>query len=643
MARRDQPGPGMLPSWRRLLAELAVPVLLVLATLAAFQPLVQGNPPLARDNNVHLYRAWQAEDLLRSGDLFGWSDAEYAGHPPMLVYHCGGDLLVFGIRQLTGADLGKAYAWAVLAAILIVVLATYSVGRANFSIAAGGVAALLALVDPGDVWTGGRSSTLGVGLWETSVACALVVAGLGLVPGCVRRGPGWTAAACGALLGVAVLFTPLSLVMLAVSLPAWALAFLAARPRPRLRDVVRPLPVVVLSALAICGFWLVPFLTTSIYRSVPGVPPSTSAEVWAHVMDGTLLVSPALFTGIALCGLGMLLGRRDPFSLFVALYVPLVLFGTTAEVVGLLAPAGRSVDALMLPRLVGPVRLLCFVAFGYAVAAVARGAGRTLGRGWGRAGAVVLALLLGSMARPGLQAVLDVLHQPLPVGLEAGERQDLDRALDAAAPLVGTEGRLALYEEPHAPCGEVMLGPVALRGMKVHLMKEYPASMFAGRFFAGDPEPLGRLGVTALLSNGPPPLDLAALPRVGRFGQFELRRVQPRPRAWLDGPGHTRVVRWTREEIAVEVTGSRPGDHLDLMLTWHGQWRQADGQPTEPFQWKVRSDPQHFAWLSRLPARDGLVVLRYVAGPEQHVGLGVSLACLLGLVLMLRRRAARQG
>ena len=181
MARRDQPGPGMPPSWPRLLAELAVPVLLLLATLAAFQPLVQGNPPLSRNNNVHLHRAWQAEDLLRSGDLFGWSDAEYAGHPPMLVYHCGGDLLVFGIGQLTGADLGKAYAWAVLAAILIVVLATYSVGRANFSIAAEAWRRswpwwILAMSGPGGAarpwaWASGRRAWPAPSWWRGSGSC----------------------------------------------------------------------------------------------------------------------------------------------------------------------------------------------------------------------------------------------------------------------------------------------------------------------------------------------------------------------------------------------------------------------------------------------------------------------------------------
>lgn len=508
------------------------------------------------------------------------------------------------------------------------------------------MAALLALMDPGDLWIGGRFTTLVVGLWETSVASALVLAGLALVPRCLRSAGVGLSLLCGAFLGAAVLFTPLALIMLASAGPAWLVAWLVSRPRPTLQATARALFLALLSAAAVCSFWLVPFLMGSAERMVPGLGPLPASEVWAHLLDGSLLVSPPVLTWIALVGLGMLLVRREPFGVFVALYVALVPVFTTAEVVGFLAPHADRValDSLMLPRLLGLVRPLCFLACGHAVITLARSTQGALGRGrWpDRVYAGLVAVLLGGAFAWWAWGIPAFLRLPLPGILEERPRDHFERALDAARPLVGPDDRLALFtnrDQPHSPDPELLLGPVALRGIKAHMMNGYPASMATFRFQAWDLEALGRLGVTAVISRGRPPASLRSVPVVARFGDFEVLRVRSLPPVWLDGPGRASVVRWDGEEIAVRVEGSPPGHHLHLVLTYTNLWRQADGRPVEPDPWKVQAATEGCAWISRVPARNGLVVLHYAEAPGQRLGRGLSLGILgvLALVLVIPR------
>ncbi len=632
-----------LPRLGERAKDLAVAVALLVATAVVYRELLAGVPPLSVDHNVHLLKVVETEQLLGRGRLVGWSDMEFAGYPHDALYPFAGYLVVAALHALPGVSLPVAYAWTIFLVLLLGVLAVFGAARLHLSRGAGLLAGLFALLDPGGWWVGGHEFTVKVGVWPAAPAASLVLLALALVPAAVRSGSVRRLAVPGLLIGAGVLFHPLALLLALAALPAMALALALEEPRLPLACLTRGGAMVALAALAVCAFWLVPFLLASPFRANLPFPPPRWTETWRLLVDARLLRQPPLWFGVTLCGLLLLAARGDAFSRFAALFAPGAVVLATRECLEMLqlagGPAGRWALNLQLERLYFLVRPIGFMAAGHALATLFPPALRLVRGGGRRAGAARL-------AAAGVTALLlvfprvQILGWPavaVPQDLSPADRHHLARALDEARVLVEPGQRLALSGNPY---DHALLGPAALRGFKVEKLGAVASTTYRTAFDSDSPERLwtpemlARTGATALLARRAAPAAFAHFPLVGRFGPFELRRVPPAPRVWIDGgPGQASVLSWDDELIRVEVRGAgqgQGGGELRLMLGFYDAWRSADGAQPVPFDWRGQA-------LTSLPARDGVVELAYHKPPREWLGLAISIMALAALAGVRRR------
>src|SRR5262249_17829036 len=136
--------------------------------------------------------------------------------------------------------------------------------------------------------------------------------------------------------------------------------------------------------------------------------PQPSAKTWNLLIDGQLLRQPAIWLGATVCGLLLLARRHDPFSLFIAIFVPLGVALATTESLELLhilkvGQQGGGALVLQLERIFFLIRPLGMIAAAYALVASAgtlstptQRAGPLLARGCVAATAALFAALPGA-------------------------------------------------------------------------------------------------------------------------------------------------------------------------------------------------------------------------------------------------------
>jgi hypothetical protein len=611
--------------------------LLTAAACVVYLPLSLGIPPTSADNNAHLLKIVELESLLASGRLFGWTDAELAGYPYGLQYPVAGYLITAVLRRVSGASLEAAYAWTVLLlGVLASVLAVYAAARLHLSRAAAILAGLFALLDPGGKIVGGWFWAVASGVWPSSAASACFLVALALLPGALATGGLRALAAPGSLVGVGMLFHPVVIVLGLYACVPMAVALLSSERTVPPAVLLARTAAVGGVALAVSAFWLVPMLAARPYTIDFVYAPPSSNTLWTSLVDGTALQQPPLWLGVSLCGLLMIARRRDPFSRFIILFVPLALVLSTVEglsLVGLYTGGRRTVvDFLQVKRVHLLVRPLCFIAAGHALASLveAIASRRRAPRDWrARLPAAYLGALGAlAVALPGVH-VPGWPERPAPSDMPEEERAVLTALLEELRPLVGPGERVALYAQGH----HFLLGPAALHGFKVLKLGFTPATLFKNRP-AQDAEALGRVGATVLITWGPTPEPLAHLDLIGSVESFEVREIPKLPRAWIEeGPGTARVLSWEDELIRVEVEGAEPPSRLRLMLGYHEGWRERSGLP-------VSAIDRLGTGMTTLPARDGEIVLEYRRVASQWVGLGASALGMGSLVALLARRRA---
>lgn len=649
---QPDPDEARASSGHRWLDLLAVLTLLV-AAACLYAPLLKGHPPLTWDHNVHLYRAFEARQLLDQGRMLGWSDAEYAGSAPLLSYHCGGDLLAWCLGHLERQGLETIYAHTLWVALAVVVLCVWGSVRLHYGKGAAWLAGMLALIDPGELWYGGHLSFFQVGLWETSVAAALVMLGLATAVSATQQGRRGLLLATGGLLGCATLFTPLALVMLALALPVFVLA-LRSTPSPvEPRRLVGGLGLMLVALLAVSSYWLVPYLCENEAGKVPGLAPITARDMWEQLAHGKLLGQPGLWTGVIVCGWLSLAGRSDAFSRMLTGLLPWTLVMTAHETVNLVVqnqPTREIIAAgMLLPRLVTLLRLLGCAMAGFLLARLCEEAlGPWVNKKRGTRlpwtyGFVMLALL-AVIGRAGLINAPGWTPQ-LPQDLSLQDRSDAEQALTTAAGLDAfRQGRIALYDYGRGQ-RTGLLGLAALHGVKAHLLADYGASMAPNRFYSDDLTTLRRLGVTSLVGRGRLPASLQTLKPTAQHGDFVVYRLEPLPRAWTEGKGSVEVVTWNDERISLRLRDVSANSPVLLMLSHSPAWRSSRGQSLAPFPCQVRQDPPFHTFLSRFSLEElGMTVLagqvtdiefRYLGTASERWGRIVGLLALATCLLVL--------
>lgn len=234
--------------------------------LVLLWPVPAGHMPLSADHTVHLTRTWMWAQELAAGHLRGWSPIWFFGTPVGELYPVLGDLWIIVLRVSSLGALGwdRAYALGFTLVFLTQGWALLRAGRAmGLGPLPGLVAALAVLLDAGAYREGGWDYTVTYGVWPQALSTALCWLGLGeLARACsddhpIRRRR-WVGTAALAL-GGSLLAHPVALVTLALATPLAVLG-LAGPHREALRRSTGTTAVVLLGALGVAAWWLLPML-----------------------------------------------------------------------------------------------------------------------------------------------------------------------------------------------------------------------------------------------------------------------------------------------------------------------------------------------------------------------------------------------
>ena len=606
---------------------MLAPLGVVAITLLVYRELAVGVAPLSSDHNLHLLKIRELHEAIGAGRLFSWSDAEGGGTTVSANYPFLPYLLPILLDLLPGVSATTAYAWTILAAVLLQALGVYAAARLHFSRAVGVLAGLRALFDPGDWWIGGHFFMIGVGVWVSCVAALMTLLAIAVLCRARSIGDARTFVAGGLLLGLATLAHPVAIVFAAAAAIPLLVALVPAGASASPRAIARAVGLFGAAFLATSAFWLIPFFASGENTLWLPYAPLFFREAADRFWSGALF-DPRLapFLGVSLCGLLLLARRTDAFSRFIVIFVPVAVVFSIAEVydaLGLLPTHHISVvELLQLQRLYLLVRPLIFIAFAFCLCELGAGAARAFADDEGPGGGIRRALLSAVAATliivsggsfPGWPT------DPAPQGLSVHERAMLERALDTAGEALAPGERVALFAERH---DHSLVGPAVLRGFRILKMGHSPTSGFRV-FESYDPEVLARSGASILVSRGPPPAPFAQLPPRAVFDPFEVRRLETKPAAWITkGPGVARVLSWEDGGIRIALEGTSSASRLAVMQAYDRGWRERGGREIRP----VTFDETRILSLS---AEGTEVTLAWVGPRGGWLGAGISLAAAL--------------
>lgn len=538
----------------------------------------------------------------------------FFGEPVGDLYPPGQDLWVVFWRALTLGQLSwnQTYGLAFVSYYALSAVVLYEFGRRHLSRAAGLVAALCWLLDPGGWEEGGWSYLVFYGVWGQSLGMALYLAGLSRTLTYMERGERRHLGAAGLLFGVGHLCHPTNLLLAALTLPALILLGGKAGPEEGRRAA---LTTGLGLAVGAC-FWL-PFLGRDGYTMNIGFLGADPRDVLLWTLEGHPFVNWLPGMGyLALLGTGLLLARRHGEGPVLA-----VLF------LGLLATAaGVLTHLLHLHELLPNLSRINFgrvsiAAKSFAFLMVGHGAATSLAwlSGW-RTGQP------SRQARAGL-GVLLLSWLGLNLGFWAWRAPEDQRGL-----LFADEWptwcdfqdylrwstwqrehsdrfyRIAYVLHPHDH--RLMAAPIE-NHTPILKIGYTPASLYATQTMSDAPGLLERASVRYVLSDRAlrdPRFTL--LRTFGALRLYEVATYSP-VRFTLYGGGLTRVRRFDDEAIAIELRDTDPAGRLLLHMGNFPRWQiTIDGQPVTSENTSLwRNGP---AVGLGVPARDGLVVLRYV-------------------------------
>jgi hypothetical protein len=394
-------------------------------------------------------------------------------------------------------------------------------------------------------------------------------------------------------------------------------------------------------AFALTAFWLLPFLAHQAWYEPLASAYRPYADVVRGLLSGALLsaMAPALVLGGLL---GLLLGakRGAPMALAWLLWTGLLLFLSSDTFLLSFDVLDRlpSLGQLQLERFMYACRAAWLLGTGLLAALLLeRPAPRPTGAPppapWRVHGLRVMAALalapLLALAPQASGLPWFAPTRPLDWASETPWVRDMRAAADYLEHLrTGPEPprRVALLaaKDDHS----LMLLPV-FSGLPIFKVGFTPENNYRLKFTSRAPEVWRAVGVTHALSLGPQPS--AELEELARFGRLVLYRFRgaPMPRATLTGPGSAALELDLPEELTVRLTGTEPDSRLTLLAPRYALWSaELDGQPLPVDGASVGDSPDVFM---SLPARDGLLRVRYRNGAAEWLGRGFTA---LGLALV---------
>ncbi len=318
-------------------------LILVLATVM-LAPVFRGDWPVGHDHPVHLFRIWQLEQAIRHGGIpWTWSHRWFAGYPQNVVYPIGADVLVVAVHAVSFGllQIGQAYGiafWLFYAAYGYAVF--YFVRRATGSRAAGLIATLFSLTDPGSNDVGGWFWVVDVGVW-TSVL-GLVPALIGTVQFCKlleKPGPS-VAASAGLCFGLALLCHQIHFIFFGLVIPLLCLSHLLCGIETPWRRGLGWLAVATLLGLCLAAFWYIPYAAALPYAGEVGAEGYDLAQLGDALAAGTLFPRMHfLAVAFGLIGSVALLRTRQPLAVCSSLFILTAAIASSSTFASLFGPS----------------------------------------------------------------------------------------------------------------------------------------------------------------------------------------------------------------------------------------------------------------------------------------------------------------
>lgn len=587
------------------------------------------------DVSGHLVRTEVGFEILRQGDLDGWSSRFGLGYQQFLFYGQGFTWLLGLVRLVTFGLLSTPGAMKVVAIASLVAIppaAAFLARSLGLGARGAGVVAVLSLL-PSSPFGVGADGLFGIGLLPQQVAGVLFLVVFGaIVRSLTRPGRRWIVLVA---LGLAALVvTHLITVAILAAFVACTVVVLAITRELDPRGLGR-IALAGVVAAGLSAFWIVPFLA---HRNLHGpvatweTPPF--GERLADVLAGRLLFEPLVAQIVLFAfGYGLVRAGRGRPCAYVVCVVPLVVLGLShwsAHAV----PNEMTLN--LANRELGLVGIMLTFPLGAALAALTR-AVDPAPRSWFSYGAA-LAFAVWLLVRGG--------GAMSPTMTATTAKPEIRAAAEALRQLVPEQARFVTVRDPAselANTGVVQPDRWLAWASRRNTLNTFPLELSSVPAAAEQAEKVGqepadqsavglaRYGVThAVVTSPPKTTNLGASPSfrpVWNRGAITIFEVvgpagQPQPASQVTtaspAEGTARLV--GNGHLTVDMDASRPTT-ATIALAWSPRWRATSkGRPVE---------------LAR--NSDGLVQVRLAEGRNRvqlrfesdiwHV-IGVATTCL---------------
>jgi len=613
----------------------------------------------SHDHAEHCFKAYHFwREMLGRGRLRGWSHFLAFGYP-------SGELTPFGpeawVALFRAATLGLlswtlTYAVAFAGVVVFAALALYTFTRRFFGAAAGVVATVIWVLDPGGWYQGGWFWLGWLGVWPVTLAMSFTLLALVKLADVVsadpsrdrRRDSVWAA-----LWMLASLVThQLPIVAYGIALPCMLVG--EALSRRLTRAAVWRFCATVALGVGLACFYLVPMFGRNALTQDLGVLGFPLSDLANRLVDMRLFEngwSPVIVLG--LLG-GVLCARTGGSALFFVLSSAIFVL-LSSDILVRVFHAELALPAVLkleCQRMLLVAKLFVFPLAAHAAVTLFRRPPRATeapetdrpASPVARAAAVVIvALLAAPVLKP---AVLRIYQTQVNKDIEDRSRGDMANGLRAF--FGWSKAERAATDEPYRIAYSlkdqhdhiVSISP-AFNDTLLYKVGYTSAQQFVRFPMSGEPELLEALSVKYVLSDRD--LGGPAYAREATFGPLRLyrfTRYQPRHPFTVIGTGEAELLRFDPERVQLRVTGAGPDTRIKLHVALFPRWEATQNGRRLP----ISPAPVHgmeYPILMEVPVSDGDLVFTYVRRAPDWIGLGVTLLALAVLALLVTGRIDR--
>jgi hypothetical protein len=628
--------PGTAPR-RHLILACA---LVTAVTLLVVHPFLAA-PPLGHDHPVHLFKAWHFwTEMLGRGRLRGWSNFWGFGFPSGELTPLGPEAWVALFRIATLGQLSwlRTYGLAYAGALLFSTLAALAFARRQFGMAAGVLAAILNLLDPGDWAEGGWVWHTTYGVWPITLAMGFTLLALAKLIDGMSGGQRRDFVVAGVWMGASLLVHQMPLVVYPITIP---LLGLDHRLRTGALSRATVLRLLLASAIGfgLAAFYEIPMMARSALTLDLGVLGVSREALGKQLAEGALFghVWPP-FLCLGFMGGVLALGARGRLRAFVPLTVAVFVVLSTNVLIEdwhleRVLPGLVKIEAR---RFLLVAKLFFFPLVAHAVVSISRATFGSPGGGLARKRQAVAVVILAAVAAPLAWPVARELYRTqVSKDIQGPEDTrfwgDLSGLLDWSAH--AREATTERYRVAYALPMHDHLSTIApvFDGGPIYKVGYTPAQQFNRFPMSGEPWLLEALSVKYVVADHPLAGPDFTLERTfGVLLVYRFNRFRPEPEL-LRGPGRARLLELGPETIRVAVEGVDTTSRLRLSVASFPRWRATLDGVEVPISTVALHDGEYPIVMEIAVPHGGEVELRYVRRAADWLGLSLTIITLLCL------------